>query len=290
MLASVPLDIASHLEQLLILLQEKSMARISCLKSLYKLHTDALNSQDFNQNSGVDTLCCLESDSGPYALLIATYQPSSQRFERADLNQRMEDLLGVPWVTDAGLRTTRGLAIPMPAWDSLCMLVDTMLHLSTSTGIRYFRCYSAHHCRNRFILVSGTQSKVFNSVGEVVQVPFHLSAHSSKDPGHLPAVLHSRSDMRFGRSLPASTTLPSRQRRNYAHLSSWATYALAASSSLMPASPLTSCPWLWGAPITCSYAVFSPPAAQSSRPISLLSHLRVLQAQNQLLRRRLQRT
>ena len=186
MLASVPLDIASHLEQLLILLQEKSMARISCLKSLYKLHTDAINSQDFNQNSSVDTLCSLESDSGPYALLIATYQPSSQRFERADLNQRMEDLLGVPWVTDAGLRTTRGLAIPMPAWDSLCMLIDTMLHLSTSTGIRYFRCCSAHHRRNRFILVSGTQSKVFNSVGEVVQVPFHLSAHCPKDPGHLP--------------------------------------------------------------------------------------------------------
>ena len=166
----VPSSVASTLKELFQLVQEQNMNRISSLKNV---HAGRTVSNTFPQSPDcrVEMLPSLSSDSGPYALLRASYDPSNQRTHRIDLNPRMADLLGVPLDIAPSLFATHGLAVPIPAWDCLCAFVDTMLHLSSSSIVRFFRLCCGYRRPCRTALVSGTISKTFNAVGEVLQVP-----------------------------------------------------------------------------------------------------------------------
>ena len=96
------------------------------------------------------------SDSGPYALLSAFYDPPTQRAVRVDLNQRMAELLGMPLETAPALLEAYGRALVMPAWDCLCALVDASLNMSTTAVVRYFRMCSGHRRPCRPFLVCGS--------------------------------------------------------------------------------------------------------------------------------------
>ena len=171
----VPQSIASTLKELLQLLREQNMKRISYLKTVHAFGTTANNFPQDPQNyhSKVQIPCLLD-DSGPHALLRASYDPSTHRATRVDLNRRMADLLGLSLESAPYLLAARGLTESMPVWDCLCAFVDAMLHLSTSSVVRYFRFCSSHRRPCRAALVSGTISKNFNAVGEVIEVPATL--------------------------------------------------------------------------------------------------------------------
>ena len=175
LLGSVPTDVSEHLKQLFILVQERSLQRISWMKAVHALYVNKSNTREDDQDrprgSHLDVLSDLNSDMGSHALLRVSYDPCTHRITRLDLNQRMADLLGVPLDTARIILAADGLAVPMPAWDCICAFVDTMLHLSASVVLRFFRFCSAHRRPCKAALVSGTVSKTFNAVGEVVQVP-----------------------------------------------------------------------------------------------------------------------
>ena len=182
---SAPSDIAFHTKQLFTLVQEHHTSRISCLKAVHSMYNDSLENTQTVQDNFLPIGQCLRYDSGSYSLLSASYDPSTQRVIRVDLNQRMADLLGIPVETAPALLAAHGLAVPMPAGDCLCALIDAMLHQSASVVVRYFRFCSGYRRPCRAVLVCGTLSKTFNAVGQVVQVPLppiyapesqHLSA------------------------------------------------------------------------------------------------------------------
>ena len=170
---SAPSDIASDLKLLFGLAEEQCTKRISGIKAVHALCVQS-GTLDTQKISKAETFCIPKSnmsDSGPYALLSAFYDPPTQRAIRVDLNQRMAELLGMPLETAPALLEAHGRALVMPAWDCLCALVDASLHMSTTAVVRYFRMCSGHRRPCRPFLVCGSISKAFNAVGEVIQVP-----------------------------------------------------------------------------------------------------------------------
>jgi hypothetical protein len=157
---SIPLDIASILQQILAIMQTDMISRVMHLKAMGLYEPEQLVEHD-------DFCHWEDEDNGARTRII--YDPCTQQRRSFSVNRLLAQLFCMHPEELLARFANRELDLSVPATDFLYTLLDDVLHPTVARRDRYYRVSNKTH---QGTLIATTIIKTFNSFGETVEVTY----------------------------------------------------------------------------------------------------------------------